>query len=53
MLWLPALTVSSNSRVKQVFITIFILAYGLFYWYYAHVYTMRHETYPYAFTTFF
>lgn len=53
ILWLPALTVSSHSRVKRVFITLFILAYGLFYWYYAHVYTLRHETYPYAFTTFF
>lgn len=50
--WLPKLTVSSDSRVKRVLITLFILAYGLFYWYYAHVLTMRHETYPYAFTTF-
>lgn len=53
ILWLPSLSVSSCSRTKRVFLTVLILGYGLFYWYYAHVYTMRHETYPYAFTTFF
>jgi len=52
VLWLPMLSSSSNSHVRRVLVALFILAYGLFFWYYAHVHTMRHETYPYAFTTF-
>ena len=49
LLWVPAAIGSCPSKGKRVLLTVMIICYGLFYWYYTYVMQMRHETYPYQF----
>lgn len=52
ILWVPSAYRTWNNRTKRVLLTILVLCYSLFYWYYTFVLSGRHSTYPYAFAPF-
>lgn len=49
ILWIPAAIGSCQNKQKRIFLSVLVVAYGLFYWYYTYVLQLRHETYPYHF----
>lgn len=49
VLWLPRLAACQSKGLKRTVTVIAIIGYCLFYWYYFYVFSLRHETYPYAF----
>ena len=49
MIWIPAAIGSCKSKEKRILLSVLVVCYGLFYWYYTYVLQLRHETYPYQF----
>lgn len=53
MLWLPALCACQRPGVKRSLTAFAISGYAVLYWYYFYIFSLRHETYPYAFASIF
>lgn len=49
LIWIPAAIGSCSSKKKRILLSVLVIGYGLFYWYYTYVLQLRHETYPYHF----
>lgn len=49
ILWVPAAIGSCHNKQKRIFLSVFLVGYGLLFWYYYYVLQLRHETYPYHF----
>lgn len=49
ILWIPSTYRCCQSSFKRNIITVLVICYAVFYWYYTYVYAMRHMTYPYQF----
>lgn len=49
VLWIPSVYRACGSGVKRTTITVLLVAYAVFFWYYTYVVQLRHETYPYHF----
>lgn len=53
IVWVPAVYRCSETKLKRNLSTGLLAAYLLLHWYYFHVVSLRHQTYPYVFANFF
>lgn len=49
ILWIPAVYRACRPGLKRNAVTVLVILYCLFYWYYTYVMQMRHQTIPYQF----
>ena len=49
ILWVPSAYHSCKKGMKRTLVTLLVIAYAVFYWYYTYILQGRHMTYPYVF----